>query len=141
MKLGRFIPLGDYKNIKMGYGTIDHSDLKTIYLTLNSWVEPTDECTNVIGIVNSSRNKIKRLIYNLRLDIFRPESIVDLDIRTNGVHVDKRSFMNLEITLYVIKDFNIKDAKLKTDISLLLREVIDTCLDDDRLFNFNKNKK
>jgi hypothetical protein len=141
MKLGRFIPLGDYKNIKMGYGTIDHSDLKTIYLTLNSWVEPSDECSNVNSIVNSSRNKIKKFIYNLGLDIFRPESIVDLDIRTNGVQVDKRSFMNLEITLYVIKELNIKDIKLKTDLHILLKEIVDTCLDDDRLFNFHKNKK
>ena len=141
MKLGRFIPLGDYKNIKMGYGTIDHSDLKTIYLTLNQWVEPSDECSNVNSIVNSSRNKIKKFIYNLGLDIFRPESIVDLDIRTNGVQVDKRSFMNLEITLYVIKELNIKDIKLKTDLHILLKEIVDTCLDDDRLFNFHKNKK
>ena len=49
--------------------------------------------------------------------------------------------MNLEITLYVIKELNIKDIKLKTDLHILLKEIVDTCLDDDRLFNFHKNKK
>ena len=34
MKLGRFIPLGTHKNVKIGYGTINHKDLKTIYFFL-----------------------------------------------------------------------------------------------------------
>ena len=29
MKLGRYIPLDDYGDVKIGYGTIDHKNLKT----------------------------------------------------------------------------------------------------------------
>ncbi len=108
MKLGRFIPLGTYKDVKIGYGTIDHKDLKTIYLKLNSWTEPNEECNDYDSIVRSSRNKIKRLIHGLNNDSFRPQSIVDLDIRTKGIKKEKRSFMNWECTLYVIKDLSIK---------------------------------
>ena len=79
--------------------------------------------------------------YNLGFDIFRPESIVDLDIRTKGISKEKRSFMDLEITLYVLKDINIKSEQLKQDINSLVREIVDTCLNDELLFNFNKKKK
>ena len=141
MKLGRFIPLGNYRDVKIGYGTINHKDLKTIYLKLNSWLEPEDSDLDFDSIVRSTRNKIKKLIYNLGFDIFRPESIVDLDIRTKGISKDKRSFMDLEITLYVLKDIDIKSDKLKQDMNSLIRVIIDDCLDNDLLFNFNKKKK
>lgn len=141
MKLGRFIPLGNYRDVKIGYGTINHKDLKTIYLKINSWLEPEDSDLDFDSIVRSTRNKIKKLIYNLGFDIFRPESIVDLDIRTKGISKDKRSFMDLEITLYVLKDIDIKSDKLKQDMNSLIRVIIDECLDNDLLFNFNKKKK
>ena len=141
MKLGRFIPLGNYRDVKIGYGTINHKELKTIYLKLNSWLEPQDSDINFDTIVKIARTKIRKLIYNLGADIFRPESIVDLDIRTKGITKEKRSFMDLEITLYVLEDLNIKSEKLKQDMNSLLREIIDECLNDDLLFNFNKKKK
>lgn len=141
MKLGRFIPLGIYKNVKIGYGTINHKDLKTIYLSLNSWLEPQDECDDYDRIVKSSRNDIKKLVYNLGHNTFRPESIVDLDIRTKGIKKEKRSFMNLEVTLYVLEQINIKDKDLKLNMEILMKEIIDTCLNDEMLFNFNKKKK
>ena len=141
MKLGRYIPLGSYKDVKMGYGTINHKELKTIYLSLNSWLDPDNNCDDYERIVKSARNKIKKLIYGLGHDFFRPESIVDLDVRTKGISQDKRSFMNVEITLYVIEQINIKDKELKNSMDLLLKEIIDTCLDDKMLFNFHKKKK
>ena len=141
MKLGRFIPLGIYKDVKIGYGTINHKELKTIYLSLTSWLDPDDRCDDYERIVKSSRNKIKKLIYGLGHNLFRPESIVDLDVRTKGIKREKRSFMNVEITLYVLEHVNIKDKDLKNSMDLLIKEIIDTCLDDKMLFNFNKNKK
>jgi len=50
MKLGRYIPLGDHKNVKIGYGTINHKNLKTIYLSLNSWLEPKEICEDYDAI-------------------------------------------------------------------------------------------
>lgn len=141
MKLGRFIPIGVYKNVKVGYGTINHKDLKTIYLSLNSWLDPQDECDDYEKIVKSSRNDIKKLIYNLGQNTFRPESIVDLDIRTKGIKKEKRSFMNLEVTLYVLEQINIKDKDLKLNMEILMKGIIDTCLNNKMLFNFNKRKK
>ena len=141
MKLGRYIPLGTYKNVKIGYGTINHKELKTIYLSLNSWLEPNPDCEDYDRIVKSSRNEIKKLIYNLGHNLFRPESIVDLDIRTKGIKKEKRSFMNLEVTLYVLEQINIRDKDLKLNMEILMKEIIESCLNNEMLFNFYKNKK
>ena len=49
--------------------------------------------------------------------------------------------MNLEITLYVNEQFDIKSKEIKTTIKDLIELVIDKSLNDKNLFNFNKSKK
>ena len=49
--------------------------------------------------------------------------------------------MNLEITLYVDNQFDVKSKEIKNTIKELLENVIDNGLSDTKLFNFNVNKK
>jgi hypothetical protein len=77
--------------------------------------------------------------YNLG-ENFKKESIVDLDIRTKGIKMNKRSFMNLEITLFVDKFFDVKSNLVKNLLKTFTHESIDSCLADKTLFNFNKTK-
>lgn len=142
MKIGKFISLGDYKEIKLGYGTVDHKNLKTIYIKLNSWVKPASDSNDFDKIISLSRREIKELIRDSDLGgLFKKESIVDLDIRTKGIKVDKRSFMNLEITLFVENYFDVKSSQTKNLIKNFVYEVIDGCLTNKCLFNFNKTKE
>lgn len=141
MKLGRYIPLDDYGDVKIGYGTIDHKNLKTIYIKINSWLSPNDDKIDFDKIVRGSQNKIKKHIREFGSTLFRPESIVDLDIRTKGIKKEKRSFMNLEVTLYVLEHFDVKSKPTKKLLNGLITGIIDKCLTDDLLFNFNRNKK
>lgn len=141
MKTGKYITLGEYNNVKIGYGTVDFKNLKTIYLKLNSWVEPNTENDDFNLIINKTRRNIKDIIYNLNSEYFKQQSIVDLDIRTKGIKLNKRSFMNLEITLYVEKQFDVKSKTIKTIIKDLIIDVIENSLTDKNLFNFNTNKK
>lgn len=140
MKTGKKITLDDYNNVKIEYGTVDHINLKTIYIELNSWVEPSDEKVNYDDIISKTKKNIKQLIRLLRSEYFKPESIVDLDIRTKGIKLGKKSFMNLEITLYVEKHFDIKTKTVKTIIKELSENIIDNSLNDKKLFNFYKKK-
>ena len=87
------------------------------------------------------QNKIKKHIREFGSTLFRPESIVDLDIRTKGIKKEKRSFMNLELTLYVLEHFDVKSKPTKKLLNGLITDIIDKCLTDDLLFNFNRNKK
>jgi hypothetical protein len=141
MKTGKYIPLGTYNNVKIGYGTVDFKNLKTIYLKLNSWVQPENDTEDYNQTILKTRRKIKESIYNLKDSNFKDQCIVDLDIRTKGIKLEKRSFMNLEITLYVEKQFDVKSKEIKNTIKNLLENVINDGLIDKKLFNFNKSKK
>ncbi len=141
MKTGKYIPLGVYKDVKYGYGTVDFKNLKTIYLKLNSWLQPENETDDFDNLISKSRRGVKEIIYNLNNENFKQQCIVDLDIRTKGIKLEKRSFMNLEITLYVEKQFDVRSKEIKTSITNIIETVIDNGLSNKKLFNFNKSKK
>ncbi len=141
MKIGKYIPLGTYKDVKIGYGTVDFKNLKTIYLKFNSWVQPENESDDFDYTISKSRRTIKEIIYNLQNANFKRQCIVDLDIRTKGIKLEKRSFMNLEVTLYVEKQFDVKSKEIKNSIKDIIIGVIDNGLDNKKLFNFYKSKK
>ncbi len=141
MKIGKYIPLGEYSNVKIGYGTVDHKNLKTVYLKLNSWVQPENDNDDFDSSIYKSRRRIKELLYNLRNENFKPQCIVDLDIRTKGIKLEKRSFMNLEVTLFVEKQFDIRTKDVKTQIKRIIENIIDDGLTNKNLYNFHKSKK
>jgi uncharacterized protein YaiL (DUF2058 family) len=92
-------------------------------------------------LLSKTKRKIKLRIYDLKSDLFKRESIVDLDVRTKGIKLGKKSFINLEITLFTQKHFDIRTKELKITIKKLIEDVIDSDLDNKNLFNFSKNKK
>jgi hypothetical protein len=141
MKIGKYIPLGEYKNVKIGYGTVDCKNFKTVYLKLNSWVQPNDEDYNFESLLIKSRKKIKNYISDLSDDRFKSQCIVDLDVKTKGIKLEKRSFMNLEITLFINNQFDVKHKEIKEHIQKIIYNIIDDSLTNKNLFNFYKNKK
>ena len=66
MKIGKYIPLGTYNDVKIGYGTVDFKNLKTIYLKLNSWTQPENDTDDFNSTINKTRRKIKEIVYNLK---------------------------------------------------------------------------
>ena len=141
MKTGKYIPLGEYNDVKIGYGPVDFKNLKTIYLKLNSWLQPENETDDFDHVICRSRRKIKEIVYNLKAPYFKQQSIVDLDIRTKGIKLEKRSFMNLEVTLYVDNQFDVKSKELKNTVKRLIEDIVDLGLQEKKLFNFYKTKK
>ncbi len=140
MKTGKYVNLGSYKNIKIGFGTVDFVDLKTIYIKFNSWVSPNDMDIDFDVEMSLTKRKIKLHISNLKNEYFKQFSIVDFDIRTKGIRENKKSFMNLEVTLFVDKHFNLKDKKNKDMIKNICQEIIDNTLTKHD-FSFFINKK
>lgn len=140
MKTGKYINLGSYKNIKVGFGTVDFVNLKTIYIKFNSWVSPNDMNVDFDVEMSLTKRNIKQHISNLKIEYFKQFSIVDFDIRTKGIRENKKSFMNLEITLFVDKHFNLKDKQNKDMIKNISQQIIDNALTKHD-FNFFINKK
>lgn len=141
MKTGKYIPLGTYNNVKYGYGTVDYKNLKTVYLKLNSWLQPENETDDFDYLISKTRRTIKEIIYNLKNNNFKQQSIVDLDIRTKGIKLEKRSFMNLEVTLYVDKHFDVKSKEIRNLMNTLTESIIEEGLSNKKLYNFYKTKK
>jgi len=140
MKFGKYVELNEYENVKLNYGTVDQKNLKTIFLTLNSWLEPI-EYDNHDKIIYNSRRKIKERIRNEKNEYFKKESIVDIDIKTKGIKRGKRSFMDIQITLFTEKDFLIKMPEIKKYLQNLLENIIKNDLNDKNFYNFHKIKK
>ena len=82
MKVGKHINLKEYENIRLSYGTVDQKNLKSIYLEMESWLEPKND-VDYDSIIFKSRRKIKDRLRNEKTDLFKKECIVDFDIKTN----------------------------------------------------------
>ena len=59
MKTGKFISLGYHYNVKIGYGTVDYKNLKTIYIKLNSWIQPRVDDIEFDELLSKTKRKIK----------------------------------------------------------------------------------
>jgi hypothetical protein len=115
MKKGKTSQIDGFDNAKITYGTVDSVNLKSIYLNIQTWVEPITEVEDWNRIVlNLSRN-IKHSIYEvMNEDVFTKTFIVDLDLRSSGLSILKKSFMNLEINFYLNdSEIDFKDEKIR----------------------------
>ena len=120
MKKGKTSQLNEFKTAKVIYGTIDSVNLKSLYLNIQTWVEPILECENWQRTVLNMSRGVKHSVHNtLDKIIFDDKFIVDLDLRPSGLNIGKKSFMNLEINFFLNEeelDFKSKEIKenLKT---------------------------
>lgn len=146
-KRGKELKMDLSTNYNVVYGTVDNKNVKSIYINISAWGEPTKkEELNYNRIISNLSKRIKQSIYNYLKcnysDRFLPErSIIDLDMRESGIKYGKRSFMKCEITIYQ-KEINEminegKTPKLLTEIT----ESAMKCLDDFVYFDFHKKKK
>jgi len=141
MKKGKSREVKGYKNFKTSYGTVDSKNLKSIYINIQSWVEPKKFLDNW----NREVSYLNKLIKQLLLEItdkfmFHNKFIVDLDLRTSGIFLGKRSFMNLEITLYTKTEIDFKSVKLKNEIKKIISSIEKDIFNLSELFNFNLTK-
>ena len=94
MKKGKTAKLNIFDDAKCYYGTVDSKNLKSIYMVLQTWVEPLDDYENWSKITG----EIKRQILHTMLEVvdyttFEKKHIVDLDLRTSGIQKNKKSFL------------------------------------------------
>ena len=96
MKKGKTLKLDIFNDSKCYYGSVDTTNLKSIYLVLQTWVIPTQEkekWDNTVGVISRTiKHKILE-VYNK--DMFKEHFIVDMDLRTSGIKMTKDSFLNL----------------------------------------------
>ena len=106
MKKGKTSKLNIFDDAKCYYGTVDAKNLKSIYIVLQTWIEPKDEDKNWNRLIGEIKRQIQHtLLEVIDITIFERKQIVDLDLRTSGIQKNKKSFLNLELTLFIHNQF------------------------------------
>jgi len=143
MKKGKTSKIQGFKTTKVMYGTTDSFELKSIYLNLQTWVEPKEELENWERIVLNLSRQIKHTIFNnINTKIFKKNFIVDLDLRASGLTPNKKSFLNLEINLFLDeKDLDFKSNYLRDNLKDLSKKIIVLNFNSNSYFTFSLTKK
>lgn len=145
MKLGKEIKLDLLNNYRTKIGTVNNKESKSLYITLCAWgqLNELDGDLNYTFYLSKIRKKIKQKLNNtLNKDLFHNHKyIVDLDMRTSGLSVEKRSFMSCEITLFQKKHLPLNKPKIVNSTTKIINDVVTDCLEGDSIFTFYKTKK
>jgi hypothetical protein len=143
MKKGKTSFLQGFKTAKIVYGTVDSINLKSLYLNIQTWVEPIYECDNWTRTVLNLSRSIKHSIYeSINKQIFDEKFIVDLDLRSSGLNLNKKSFMNLEINFYLSEEgLDFKSNEIKQNLQKITEKIFKDNFINNQNFNFYLTKK
>ena len=143
MKKGKTSNITGVKTAKIIYGTVDSVELKSLYLNIQTWVEPFIDCDKWTRTVLNLSRAIKHSIYDsLNEKIFDTKFIVDLDLRSSGLKYGKKSFMNLEINFFIIQPgIDFKDDEIKNSLINITSKIFTDNFKNNEYFNFYLTKK
>lgn len=143
MKKGKTIRINGLKKIKAIYGSVDAKNLKSIYLNIQTWVDPKiDIVEGWDRIISNLSRQIKHTIYDvLNRNYFEDKFILDLDLRSSGIQYGKKSFLNLEITFFIKEQILFKSNSLKMEMKKLTQILFSENFKDNKYFDFNISKK
>ena len=142
MKTGKTIPIKVHPEFKEHIGTVDSKNLKSIYVQFSTWAQPIKEYNCWGCVVKSFRKLLKTGMARLIDDNnFKTNMIVDLDLRSSGISIGKKSFMKCEITFFTKSKLNLKNRQTITSIEEKTRKLITEELKGNEYFSFYSTKK
>ena len=144
MKNGKKINLNCDVNYKIHYGTLDYTNLKSIYINISSWGDFSNNGDfNYDFVMRNLKKDINDSIYyKLNPDIFdRRIIITDIDIKKSGLTEGKRTFMNCEITLFLIDKNNYPLDYFKSDVENIVSNAINIFTKCKYFTFYNKKHK
>lgn len=142
MKKGKTVKINQYDSLKTLYGTVDSKNLKSLYINIQTWVTPIQDSENWTRVVGNLSREVKHSVYeSLDRSLFKENFIVDLDLRTSGIQLEKKSFLNLEINLFTKEELDFKGNRLKESVKKILREVYKDCVIKNDYFVFSHSKE
>jgi hypothetical protein len=147
MKKGKELKINQFKDYNIVFGSVNNRSPKAMYINVSTWAEPnSDGELNYNRIIRDIDKKIRQSIFNL-LDsnistpFLKDRTIVDFDIKKSGVKYGKRSFTNLEITLFQMYEIPVNSNTLWPFIEELVEAVIKDVFEKEKHFSFHKKKK
>jgi hypothetical protein len=141
MKKGKTAKLTGFRTSKVQYGTVDSKEFKSLYLNIQTWVEPKQDVENWTRVVLNLNRAVKHSVYeHIDNTIFDDKFIVDLDLRTSGLQLKKKSFMNLEINLFLKDAVDFKSLILKKNLKKLTKDIFSDVFSNNEYFKFYLTK-
>ena len=143
LKQGREIKTDICDLFRTSYGTVDITSLKSLFINLSTWAEPTEDLDNWDKVIKNFKSRIKNTLHKeLNISMFKNLPIVDLDLRASGLKKGKRSFVKCEITLFVekLKKPDIKSSEIRTPINSITHKIIDDSFLKYKTFKFYNSK-
>lgn len=125
-KFGKEKTLFKNDSFRVKYGTIDAVKLNSIYIEIESWIQPQEIINFDSNVRISRKNVILKLKEILDKNLFNENFIVDLDLRASGMNVNKKSFMSIEITIFPEKKMKFNSETLKNEIKKIASATIET---------------
>jgi hypothetical protein len=123
------------------YGTVDSKNLKSLYINIQSWVTPKFEHDNWNRVVCNLSRDIKHSVFNsINHELFKEQSIVDLDLRTSGISHGKKSFLNLEVNLYTNSEIDFKSPEVKDSVKKIIKNIFKENVIQNKYFEFSPSK-
>jgi hypothetical protein len=145
MKKGKTSQIQGFKTAKVIYGTVDSVNFKSLYLNIQTWVDPKINSENWNRIVlNLSRSIKHSVLDSLDKILFDNKFIVDLDLRSSGLQKGKKSFLNLEINFYLPgSETDFKSRRIKEALKKVCKQVFQDNFTNNEYFKFylTKTKK
>lgn len=141
MKKGKTIKLSGFDRAKVLYGTVDCKNLKSIYLNIQTWGLPKSYKENWNKTILLLQREIKNNVLEvIDKTILQDKIIVDLDMRSSGVQVGKKSFMNLEITFYTKGELDFRDNIIKNEMKNITKVIYKHNMLSNNDFEFSLTK-
>jgi len=142
MKKGKTSKIQGFNTSKIVYGTVDSINFKSLYLNLQTWVEPINEPENWTRVVLNLSRAVKHSVYEtLDKVLFDDSFIVDLDLRSSGLTLGKKSFMNLEINFLLNEEeLDFKSKEIKENLKNIVTRIYDENFNNNDYFNFTLTK-
>lgn len=139
-KLGKQKSLKEKNGFRIKYGTINYQQPKSIYVIIETWIQPESERDFESEVKRLSKN-IRKVVYeNHDKSLYNDYVIVDIDLRSSGMTPNKRSFMSIELTLFPNKLLQFPDDRYTETITNITNIIIDN-LQNNNNYTFNTTKK
>jgi len=138
-KFGKEKLLYKTNNFRVKYGTVDASKLTAIWIDVESWIQPLEPIDFDSNIRVTRKNIILKLKETLDKSFFSENFIVDLDLRSSGMCLTKKSFMSIQVTIYPKKIHKFNSDTLMNKIHDVSEDVISVVKNNN--FKFYSKKK
>lgn len=147
MKKGKELKISNFKSYNIVFGSVNNRCPKAMYINISTWADPkSNDDLNYNRIIKDIDKRVRQTIYNtldsnISSPFLKDRSIVDFDIRESGVRYGKRSFTNLEITLFQKYEIPVNSESLWPFIEEIIQTVIKDVFEKEKHFRFHKKKK